>query len=257
MRHRSSCGDDLCSAAPQASPLSTLFALSPFLATFVVVSAVAANTVFPRLSRVHIPADSDGHVLPPSAPPSLQQAHAEHVSRSPGRRIAAATFAITIGLSAVLAELILAEISDLVDADARNLGLKLTVPTLLFLLIALIPFLELKSLIGSGWSFGSSASRGTRRAAWGLQYALFGAWLVAFWSLGRVVPHRAGISGTGGLPEQEMTTLSPVDVTQWLTRACLERIGVIGISLVRFPGRGCFPPCKMRKISLARALFDL
>ncbi len=121
MHHRASCGDeDLCAATPPSSGLSTALSLSPFVASFVLVSVVAARKLFPQLSRVQNSRDGEDHMLPPSAPASLQQAHAEHGARSVRRRIAATTFAATIGLSAVLAELILAEISDLVDAAARE-----------------------------------------------------------------------------------------------------------------------------------------
>ncbi len=121
MSHSSSCSeDDLCAAPAPASTLSTLFSLSPFIASFIVVSAVAAKKLFPQLSRVQTSRDGEDHMLPPSAPASLQHAHAEHGARSVRRRVAAITFATTIGLSAVLAELILAEISDLVDATARK-----------------------------------------------------------------------------------------------------------------------------------------
>ncbi|KAK3368166.1 Abscisic acid G-protein coupled receptor-domain-containing protein [Podospora didyma] len=252
------CGVDSCgppTTATTAAPatLGTLFSLSPFLATFAVVSFVVAKNLFPQLSRVQGNRDGEGHYLPASAPPSLQQAHAEHGARSIRRRIAALTFAATIGLSTVLAELILSEISELVSAHARTVALRFTVPTLLFLLVVLIPFLELQSVVaGSGWTFQRNAKGRIPRVAWTLQLAVFGVWLFVFWSVGRAVPspdEADYLYGRHGYKEDEGSfdstgismghsegsrseSVSDVLVGGRLSRACLERIGVIGISLM-------------------------
>ncbi|KAG7290720.1 hypothetical protein NEMBOFW57_000723 [Staphylotrichum longicolle] len=132
---------DGASCGPSSSCTTTFLgstlALTPVLATFLVVSSLASTRLFPRLARLqqqqqqpqhskHFSGggggggsggvggigldDGDDHFLPSSAPASLRQAHAEQAARSPRRRLAAAAFAVTIGLAAVLAELILAEI---------------------------------------------------------------------------------------------------------------------------------------------------
>ncbi|KAJ9136728.1 G protein-coupled receptor [Pleurostoma richardsiae] len=246
------CGDDSCTAAAPPSVAGTLVSLSPFIITFAAVSLFAARRLFPRLSRAG-PSTSDGedHYLPASAPLTLQQAHAEHGARSPGRRLAAATFAATVGLSAVLAELILAEVSEVVDPAARDAALRVVVPTLLFLLIALIPFLEVQSLVrAAGWSFQRTARGRVPRAAWALQAVGFGGWLLAFWTLGTAVlpgANESYIYARDGREDFDSTGVAigtrvaageekGVGLEGWtreaLARACLERIGVIGIALM-------------------------
>lgn len=244
------CGVDSCGAPIPASPIGTLFSLSPFIATFVIVSSVIGGKVFPKLSRVQDDRDDgEGHYLPPSAPPSLQQAHAERGARSMRRRVAAMTFSATIGLAAVLGELILAEISDLVSPEARALALRFTVPTLLFMLVVLIPFLELQSVVSSLATFQCTAKGRVPRIAWTLQLLGFGGWLFVFWSLGKAVPRPdgteylwgiassdgAGFDSTAltiGRAEAKAESVGDVLVGGRLSRACLERIGVIGILLM-------------------------
>ncbi|KAI0127464.1 Abscisic acid G-protein coupled receptor-domain-containing protein [Xylariales sp. AK1849] len=225
----SDCDDDSCSAPAFGSPstFSTILSLTPFILTFGGVSLLVLRNLFPQLSRVQNSRDGENHYLPSDAPLSLQQAHAEHGSKSIQRRVAAGAFATTIGLAAVLAELILCEISELVDPHARATALKITVPTLLFFLVVVIPFLELQSLVaGSGWSFQRTSKGRIPRTAWILQFAVFGLWLFAFWSLGNLVPVEDVTHPSAKMSETE------AESTRGLARACLERIGVIGISLM-------------------------
>ncbi|KAK6074407.1 g-protein coupled [Seiridium cupressi] len=222
------CDDDACSAPGFGSPstLSTFVSLTPFILTFGGVFVLVLRKIFPQLSRVQHSRDGDDHFLPSDAPLSLQQAHAEHGAKSIRRRVAAGAFSTTVGLAAVLAELILCEISDLVNPQARATALKITVPTLLFFLIVVIPFLEFQSLIsGSGWSFQKTSKGRVPRTAWILQFAVFGLWLFVFWSLGNLVPVGSELMHSG-------TAMKPSGETGGLARACLERIGVIGISLM-------------------------
>ncbi|KAK3333307.1 Abscisic acid G-protein coupled receptor-domain-containing protein [Cercophora scortea] len=253
---------DSCTLAPPPTTLGTLVSLSPFIATFAIVSLVVARRVFPRLSRAQAGAsannnddDEDEHVLPASAPASLRQAHAEHAARSlhHRRRAAAWTFAATLGLTALLAELILADISDLVSPHARAVALRFTLPTLLFLLIVVIPLLELRSVVaGSGWSFRRKGGGRSPRVAWGLLFVLFSGWLFVFWSVGGVITAETdgarwpgtGSSEAGWFDSTGMTigraaagqrhrdSLVELLRSGRLARACLERIGVIGILLM-------------------------
>lgn len=227
----SDCDDDLCVPPGLAGPstFSTILSLSPFIITFVGVSTVVLRRIFPQLSRIQSSRDGEDHFLPSDAPLSLQQAHAEHGTKSLRRQVAAATFSTTVGLAAVLGELILCEISELVDPHARTVALRITVPTLLFLLVLLIPFLELQSLIaGSGWSFQRTSKGKLPRAAWVLQFGIFGLWLFAFWSLGNLVPVGSEVMSHSN---SKMSRQEP-ETPNGLARACLERIGVIGISLM-------------------------
>ena len=137
MHHGSSCDEDsdVCTATSPYSGSAAVFFCTPLIATFLVVGAVAGLRLFPRLSRVQGSRDANGYTLPLSAPPSLQQAHSEYGARSQWRGLAAASFAATIGLSAVLAELILAEVLGSVTTTLRELALRITLQTLLLLLI--------------------------------------------------------------------------------------------------------------------------
>ena len=192
----------------------------PFVLTFSIVAALALYKLFPLVSGASQSKDGEGHYLPSDAPPSLRQSHAEHGARSARRRAVAIVFSITIALSAVLAELILCEISDSLDPGARSLALWITIPTLLFFLIVLIPFLELQSIIsGSGWSLRRTHKGKIPKAAWLLQALGFTIWITGFWFVGK------GIPGTyiHSVVEQDGKGLSD---------ACLERVGIIGVSLM-------------------------
>ncbi|KAI9790415.1 MAG: hypothetical protein M1833_001932 [Piccolia ochrophora] len=124
-----------------------------------------------------------------------------------------------IGLAAVLAELILCEISNSLNPAARTLALQITVTSLLVLLIILTPLLEIHSVISSaGWDFKHSGG-GARRLPWLLLALGFAAWTMAFWWVGQNLP---------GTHAHEHTFRSP----RSLSEACLERVGVIGISLM-------------------------
>ncbi|KAI1384636.1 Abscisic acid G-protein coupled receptor-domain-containing protein [Hypoxylon trugodes] len=226
------CSDDLCTASGLATPsaLSTTISLAPFIITFVAVSILVSQKIFPYLARVQNSRDGEDHFLPSDAPPALQQAHAEHGAKSLRRRVAEIAFSTTVGLAVVLGELILCEISELVNPYARALALRVTVPTLLFLLIVLIPFLEFQSLISrSGWSFQRTSKGHIPRAAWILQFVVFGIWLFAFWSLGNLVP--VGSEAVRPSAKMERVRVEP-EFSASLARACLERLGVVGISLM-------------------------
>lgn len=245
------CDESACSAVPPSTTIGTLLSLTPFLATFALVSLAVSRKILPRLSRLNSARDGEDHFLPAGAPATLQQVHAEHGSKTLRRRLAAVTFATTIGLATVLGELILAEIVDVVAADSRDAALRIVVPSLLFMLVVLIPFLEIQSVLaGSGLCSFQRSSRGKfPRWAWTLQTLGFGAWLFVFWSIGKAVPaSNAPGEGIEGLLYTRAAKIKDAaglslgskwgDLDGWrptmdaLARACLERIGVIGISLM-------------------------
>ncbi|KAI9148019.1 Golgi pH regulator [Paramyrothecium foliicola] len=215
--------DDACQATdPNAVTLAVLFSLAPFVVIFAGVNLLVVRHIFPKLSSSHDARDGEDHVLPAHAPAALRQAHAEHGAKSWSRKGAAWTFGTTVGLAATLGSLILAEILEVVNPVARDLALRVTVPTLLFLLVILVPWLECRSLVsGAGWSFQRSSKGKLPRVAWGLQTVLFLGWLFAFWSVGIAVPTSAMST-----PSEDSS------MSDTLTRVCLERIGVIGISLM-------------------------
>jgi hypothetical protein len=220
------CND--CSAAPLYSrtlnepPSVIALSLLPFIITFLVVSIGVLYRVFPLLSgQQESKSDDPYHYLPSNAPPELRQAHDAHGAKSVRRRIAGLSFSTTIALATVLVELILCEISNTVNPAARTVALKITIPSLLFLLVVLIPFLELQSIVRSaGWDFTRKTNgKGIPKVPWILQFVGFAAWLTGFWWLGK------------GLPGRYIEDIKGQDVKS-LSDACLERIGVIGISLM-------------------------
>lgn len=219
------CEDDACIPAPHDQPLdprivaNTILSLLPFIFTFIVVSVGVRQKLFPLLSGQHQPSKYGEHRSSSDAS-SPRQVHPSYVSKRFRDGIAAISFSTTIALATVLAELILCEISNTVDPTARTVAWKITVRTLLFFLIILIPFLELQSIVrGAGWEFGLSESGKIHKVPWILQLFGFAGWLTCFWWLGKGLP---------GTYITEMTTHNAESISD----ACLERIGIIGISLM-------------------------
>jgi len=216
--------------AIRSQPLSVVALSSlPFLLTFVIVSIAVLYKLFPLLvaTQQHKPGAED-HYLPSDAPSSLRSSHNEHGSKTKSAvrwNMAAVVLSSTIALSTVLAELILCEISDLLNPAARTAALKVTIPTILFMLIVLIPFLELQSVVRGfiGREFGKAGKAGKGRIPklpWLLQILGFAAWITVFWSIGE------------WLPEAHVRNISSGQSLKNLSDACLERVGIIGISLM-------------------------
>ncbi|EPE30190.1 hypothetical protein GLAREA_12913 [Glarea lozoyensis ATCC 20868] len=215
-------GDACLAPGHHVPPSFATIAISstPLIATFVIVAFVALHKIFPIVAGLQQSKEGDDHYLPSDAPPSLRQKHAEYSARTGRRRVIAIAFSTTVALAAVLAELILCEISSTLNPVARGLALKVTIPTLLFMLVVFIPFLELQSIVSaSGWNFQRTAEGRLPRVAWLLQLCGFILWLAGFWWLGKGIPgtyiHKIASQPGKGLSE-----------------ACLERVGIIGISLM-------------------------
>ncbi|KAK4224760.1 Abscisic acid G-protein coupled receptor-domain-containing protein [Podospora fimiseda] len=249
-----SCSPTSC--GPPSSLFSLLFASSPFLITFFFTTALSYARLFPLLAKLQqhptssnsTISDGEDHFLPVSAPVSLRQAHAEHAEKSTKRKVAGWTFAVTIGLSVVLGELILAEVAlEALTVEVRGLLLRVTVPSLMVLLVGVIPFLEVQSVVGSwfGLRFGRDGRTGRLpRVAWGLLLGTWFGWLGAFWYIGRVVKVKSseggglgndvvmgkmGLDSTGMMMGMRFRGSDEEEGGGGLSRACLERIGVIGI----------------------------
>lgn len=208
------------SLGARAVPALT-FSSIPFIFTFIAVSIAVDRWLFPFLSGQQTTVENDEHYLPSDAPPSLRQSHSEYGSRIHAirRRVVRVSFSTTFALAFVLGELIFCEISNIIDPSARSLALKFTIPTLLFLLIVLIPFLEIQSIIqGAGWEFRVSRGR-IPRMPWILQFTGFIIWLMMFWWLGKSLP------GTYVYDTANQAGKSMME-------ACLERVGVVGISMM-------------------------
>lgn len=146
-------------------------------------------------------------------------------------RAAAITFSTTIALSAVLAELIFCEISNTFDPSARKLALEATITTLLISLVVVTPALEIHALTAAA-GFGDGGN-GKFAIAFVIDILGLALWLVGFWAVGQTV------MGADHFQKQDMT-LWKIG-TSWLkmehqghdlSQGSLERIGIIGISLM-------------------------
>ncbi|MCJ1484644.1 hypothetical protein MMC06_004817 [Schaereria dolodes] len=198
---------------------AVLFSSLPFLITFLFVATVVFQRLFPILSgSTALKGGRNGS-------PSLRNTFSigdrlsESSARGPIRRLSAFTFSTTVALAAVLAELILCEIANTLNPTARGLALQTTVFLLLALLIVAIPSLEIHSIISAaGWRY-TGKGRGRLRLAWVLQAIGFLFWIFAFWWSGQTL-----LSKTNEREEREARA--------GFIDACLERVGVIGISLM-------------------------
>ncbi|KAF2444879.1 hypothetical protein P171DRAFT_412779 [Karstenula rhodostoma CBS 690.94] len=212
--------DDDCDACSpnwvkKRSPSAMAISALPFVATFFIVAVAVSHKLFPLLSG-HAPLKSH-HDAQLAGFTWREKTSIFRKLRITARTIASATFSTNIALSTVLAELILCEISNTVNRATRTLALKITLPSLLFLIIVLTPALIIHSVV-SGWNL-SRSQKGQRKLAWILEITGLAAWLAGFWYLGR------GLLGTFLHEESYIHEHT-------FSEGCLERIGVIGISLM-------------------------
>ncbi|TQS34725.1 hypothetical protein Golomagni_04881 [Golovinomyces magnicellulatus] len=203
------------------STLAISISLIPFITSFLTVGFLLYSKLFPLISQP----TNEKHLLNSlSTPrdilrlnlprPVVDPIHEKKISRN---RDVGLTFSVTISLAAVLVELILCEISNTLHPEARALALKFILPSLLFFLVFLIPFLELKTIISAaGWNFKSAESGKISRITCLLQTFGFSLWLTCFWWSGK---------------STHTFTIAP-RTNKGLTAACLDRVGIIGIALM-------------------------
>ncbi|KAK4956070.1 hypothetical protein LTR28_005993, partial [Elasticomyces elasticus] len=214
-----------------AFPPSTIaFSLIPFVLTFLVVAAVVLNRLFPILSdRSLLKSHDDG--LPFTKSSFRRASYSVQALRDASiKRVAALTFSTSIALSAVLVELILCEISNTLNPAARSLALRATLTTLLVLIIVVTPALEIHSFVSAIFGIASPPGSSTtstrkprRRLAPFFEAILLTGWLLCFWYLS----HSAIVPAT-----LHSTPIQDERASHSFTEACLERIGIIGISLM-------------------------
>jgi hypothetical protein len=200
------------------NPMTVAISALPFILTFLIVAFVVSQKLFPILSGN---ADRKAHHDGARLPASTQRERTTILnSLCPNARsLASIIFSTNFALSAVLAELILCEISNTVNRATRTLALKITLPSLLFLLVVATPAFEIHSIIsGTGLNI-SGEQKSRRRAAWVLELCGLAVWLAGFWYLGR------GLLGSY-LHEESY------EHDHTFSEGCLERIGIIGISLM-------------------------
>ena len=190
-----------------SNPISILTSTLPFLLTFLLVSIIVLRNLFPSLSGESA-LKSRGYTGKNGSPA---------IKAVPTTKtLSALTFSTTIALAAVLAELILCEISNSIEPGVRRLALRITVFLLLFELVVAIPSLEIQTIISSAGYQYIGNNKGRLCLAWVLQIFVFGIWLTAFWWSGSRMLGKPATS----IPQQS------------LSEASLERVGVIGIFLM-------------------------
>ncbi|KAL9579102.1 MAG: hypothetical protein Q9212_005301, partial [Teloschistes hypoglaucus] len=201
---------------PGSTPATTAVALSslPFIATFLLVSTIVLQKLFPILS---------GYASPNSKKINFNLSP----SRFTIQKFSALTSSTTIALAAVLAELILCEISGFIHPNVRRLAFHFTIALLLIILVIVIPSLQIHSVISAaGWEFTGKSRGGRLRLAWVLQFISTAAWLVGFWWTGEQLLAKASSTTASSAVQGSRSS------SQTLSEACLSRVGIIGISFM-------------------------
>ncbi|KAF2718809.1 hypothetical protein K431DRAFT_322138 [Polychaeton citri CBS 116435] len=232
---------DIQTGAPSTVALSSI----PLFLTWLLFSTIALHRLFPLLSGDAIASiktnrDASGG-LPQFRTDSFKSAaRASATLRSvSSQRIASLVFSASIGLSAVLVELLLCEISNVLDPGARALGLRLTLGALMPLSILITPALEIHAFIGSllRTPYETASTRRTKpRVQLFLELCLLTAWLLIFWYIPQASILRSSLhtdTAGGGSSSSSSSSSRPDTATRTaFTEACLERVGIIGISLM-------------------------
>ncbi|KAL9625782.1 MAG: hypothetical protein Q9160_000102 [Pyrenula sp. 1 TL-2023] len=202
----------------RTSPASILISSLPFLLTFFAVSVLSQKKISALVSD---PISLRASFSLPGSPLSGREHGTSTAPKGTSfiKRTHAIAFSLSLGLSAVLTELLLCEISNSFNPTARKYALRVTVGGLLILLIVVVPLLEIHSLVqGLGWN---SLGRQTRlsKLAWLIQIAAFSLFLFGFWQIGYLLP-------------QPKTSRPPQRLQDGVINACLERLGVVGVALM-------------------------
>ena len=212
-------GDDCDECTPSflrrrgQSSSAVIFSSLPFFVTFLFVATIVFQRLFPLLSGDSSSKSTSDIFSSTSA--------SKNGASKPNRvkRFSAITFSTTIALAAVLAELVLCEISDTINPVARKIALQCTICLLLILLIIVIPSLEIHSVISAaGYKYAGSGA-GRLKIAWVLHGICFGIWMFGFWWSGRVMLVRSHEA-------------AGVKTNQGFVNSTTEHVGVIGISLM-------------------------
>jgi hypothetical protein len=212
------CDDCVPDYMARRSPMTTIISALPFLLTFLFVALGVSQKLFPLLSG-HADRKVNHGSAHLSGVASRARSSILKSLQPSSRSLASIIFSTNIALSTVLAELIFCEIANTVNPATRTLALKLTLPSLLFLLIVATPAFEIHSVISRTGLNASGSQRGQRRVAWLLEFCGLAVWLGGFWYLGR------GLLGSYLHEESYLHEHT-------FSEGCLERIGIIGISLM-------------------------
>ncbi|KAK5732322.1 hypothetical protein LTR17_010636 [Elasticomyces elasticus] len=205
-----------------------ILSLLPFMLTWIATAGVAHYRLFPILSDTTKLQKVDS--LPQFKIDPFKTTGALGNRRLTSQMLARLVFATSIGLSAVLVELLLCEISDTLHPAARALALRVTLGGLLILSLLVTPALELHGFVGSltGVPSGDASTRRKtkRHMRFIIEAALFGGWLLAFWYLPQTSILRSAL-------DKSTTSSDEIDgYSHAFTQACLERVGIVGIALM-------------------------
>jgi len=216
----------------------TALSYSPFLCVFAIVAYIAYAKVFPVLTG------NDSR----EASGSIPSTHTKRATSCPpsatskswisliSERTAAIVFTLTIALAAVLAQLIFCEIADVFNSGARKGGLESTITALLVSLVLVIPALEIHSLTSAIGFVGKE--KGKWLIGLCMDLAGLALWLTGFWSMGRVLLESTHASaGSSDVDSASAWNfyrryLTMHKTQHGFTQGSLERIGIIGISLM-------------------------
>lgn len=208
---------------------TSILSFAPFATLLIVVAYIAYDRIFPLLS----PSNANGKQKSSSRLPGASiRGWATYISD----RAPAITFAITTALAAVLAQLIFCEITDVFDPVARRLALEATITSLVASLIVVIPALEIHSITAA------LGLTGREKGRWliGLLLDVLGMaiWLAGFWSLGKIVLESHQLHDNTSNADTSSAWyfyrrwLVMHKTSHGLSQGSLERIGIIGISLM-------------------------
>ena len=211
----------LDSVPPSTIILSTI----PFVLTWIATVVIAQQRLFPVLSSESPRKDGLPVFNKSSFKPATESWR--RLGRPSAQRLASVVFSTSLGLSAVLVELLLCEISNTLNPAARGLALRVTLASLLVLGVLVTPALEIHGLVKTilGASIDTASTRKTRpRIRLATEASVLVIWLVLFWYIPQASILRMSLHNpkTGGHEASEHP----------FTEACLERIGIIGISLM-------------------------
>ncbi|KAK4493721.1 hypothetical protein PRZ48_014906 [Zasmidium cellare] len=209
-------------------PSTIVLSSAPLLITWVAAVVIAQRRLFPILSS-----DNERKGGQDELPTFNKNVFGgannsgwKNVKKPSAQKLASWVFSASMGLSAVLVELLLCEISNTLNPAARGLALQITLSSLLVLSIVITPALEIHGIVKGllGTPSDTTSTRRTRpRFRFVIELAILASWLVVFWYIPQTSVLRKKLhEGDHGHSEGDHA----------FTEACLERIGIIGISLM-------------------------
>ncbi|KAI9763472.1 MAG: hypothetical protein M1840_000486 [Geoglossum simile] len=194
----------------------------PFLLTFALTFTVVHRRFYTRLSCHSLQQENaeDNRLSAQAKWPSSPSRLAAWPPRITAQRLMALSFSTTFSLACVVPELVLCEISNLLDPGVRGLAVRVTMSGLLVLLLIATPLLQLHSIIkGLGLGFRGSG-KFSSRVGWVLEAIGFSIWIMGFWWVGE------GLPGAHPVP-----SLRDAD-GRTVREACIARVAVIGVALM-------------------------